>query len=339
MALQHVSGLRLRRPVAPVLVLLRAEPVVDADLLAAARDRRLPQALRRRLRHPPARPPRTPPSPTPRATTTSSAGRSRPTAARSAGASLVAAQGGLAEPKIPDIPGIEDFEGATFHSARWDHAFDVRGKRIAAVGTGASAIQFVPAIQPDVERLHVVQRTPPWIMPHPNRRTTRFERRLYGRFPALQKLVRAGVYAGRELFVLGFVKNPKLMKVAEKIARRHMQTQIGDPDLLEKVTPDYTIGCKRILPSNRWYPALGKPNVDAPHRRRRARSRATRSSPATGRRPRSTRSSSAPASRSPTCRSASSSAAAAARRSTTSGRAARRPTSGPPSTASRTSSS
>ncbi|MDQ5808039.1 MAG: NAD(P)/FAD-dependent oxidoreductase [Actinomycetota bacterium] len=175
---------------------------------------------------------------------------------------LVAAQGGLAEPSIPAIPGIETFEGATFHSARWDHDYDLRGKRVAAVGTGASAIQFVPAIQGVVDRLHVIQRTPPWIMPHPNRATTRFERRLYGRFPALQKLVRGGTYAGRELFVLGFTKEPRLMKVAERIARRHMREQLSDPELIEKVTPDYTIGCKRILPSNRWYPALAKPNVD-----------------------------------------------------------------------------
>jgi cation diffusion facilitator CzcD-associated flavoprotein CzcO len=175
---------------------------------------------------------------------------------------LVAAQGGLAEPSIPDIPGLEDFEGATFHSARWDHDFDLRGKRVAAVGTGASAIQFVPAIQPEVERLHVIQRTPPWVMPHPNRPTTRLERRLYKAFPAAQKLVRGTAYSLRELLVLGFAKNPRLMKLPERIARRHQREQISDPELLAKVTPDYTIGCKRILPSNRWYPALGQPNVD-----------------------------------------------------------------------------
>ncbi|HEX8084681.1 MAG TPA: NAD(P)/FAD-dependent oxidoreductase [Solirubrobacteraceae bacterium] len=175
---------------------------------------------------------------------------------------LVAAQGGLAEPKIPDIPGIDSFEGATFHSARWDHSVDLRGKRVAAVGAGASAIQFVPAIQPDVAELHVIQRTPPWVMPHPNRPTTRFERRLYKRFPAAQKLVRGAIYAGRELLVLGFAKDPRLMKVPERIALKHMRDQIGHrPDLMEKVTPDYTIGCKRILPSNGWYPALAEPNV------------------------------------------------------------------------------
>jgi cation diffusion facilitator CzcD-associated flavoprotein CzcO len=175
---------------------------------------------------------------------------------------LVAAPGPLFEPKIPDIPGLDSFEGATFHSARWNHDHDLRGERVASIGTGASAIQLVPQIQPDVEQLHVFQRTPPWVFPHSNRPTTAFERRVYKRFPALQKLVRGGIYASREVAVLGFVKNPKIMKLVEKIARAHMRSQIDDPELLEKVTPDYTIGCKRILPSNKWYPALGKPNVE-----------------------------------------------------------------------------
>jgi cation diffusion facilitator CzcD-associated flavoprotein CzcO len=175
---------------------------------------------------------------------------------------LVAGMGPLAEPKIPDIPGLDRFEGATFHSARWDHDHDLKGERVASIGTGASAIQLVPSIQPDVETLHVFQRTPPWVFPHSNRPTTRLERRLYRAFPMLQKLVRGGVYAARETFVVGFVKNPRVMKVAEKLARAHMRRQIDDPELLEKVMPDYTIGCKRILPSNKWYPALGQPNVE-----------------------------------------------------------------------------
>jgi cation diffusion facilitator CzcD-associated flavoprotein CzcO len=175
---------------------------------------------------------------------------------------LIAGMGPLTEPSVPDLPGIERFAGKVFHSARWDHGHDLTGERVAAVGTGASAIQFVPAIQPKVDRLHVFQRTPPWVMPHPNRRISDRERRLYRALPALQKAVRAGVYAGREVLVLGFVKNPKLMRAAEAIARRHMRAQISDPELLRKVTPDYTIGCKRILPSNDWYPALGKPNVE-----------------------------------------------------------------------------
>ena len=175
---------------------------------------------------------------------------------------LLAGMGPLSEPKTPDIPGLESFEGHTMHSARWDHDYDLRGKRVASIGTGASAIQYVPTIQPDVEQMHVFQRTPPWIMPHSNRPTTGFERRLYRRFPALQRLVRGAVYGGREINVLGFVKDPRIMAVAERIARWHMGRQVTDPELLEKVTPEYTIGCKRILPSNRWYPALAEPNVE-----------------------------------------------------------------------------
>jgi cation diffusion facilitator CzcD-associated flavoprotein CzcO len=175
---------------------------------------------------------------------------------------LVAGMGPLAEPKIPDIPGLESFKGTKFHSARWEHDHDLTGERVASIGTGASAIQLVPQVQPEVETLHVFQRTPPWIFPHSNRPTTRFERALYRALPAAQRLVRGLVYAARESAVLGFVKRPRLMRIVEKVARAHMRKQISDPELLEKVTPDYTIGCKRILPSNKWYPALGQPNVE-----------------------------------------------------------------------------
>ena len=175
---------------------------------------------------------------------------------------LVAGLGPLTEPKVPDIPGLEHFEGATFHSARWNHDYDLSGKRVASIGTGASAIQYVPEIQPKVAQLHVFQRTAPWVVPHSNRPITNFERRIYRALPAVQRLVRAGVYAAREALVLGFVKNPRLMRVVELVARRHMRKQTSDRDLLRKVTPNYTIGCKRILPSNGWYPALDKPNVE-----------------------------------------------------------------------------
>jgi cation diffusion facilitator CzcD-associated flavoprotein CzcO len=175
---------------------------------------------------------------------------------------LIGGMGPLAEPKLPDIPGLDRFQGKTMHSARWDHDYDLRGKRVASIGTGASAIQYVPAIRSEVQQLYVYQRTAPWIFPHGNRPITGIERRLYRMFPPLQRLVRGNVYAMREIAVLGFVKEPRLMKLAERVARRHMRSAISDPELLEKVTPDYTIGCKRILPSNRWYPALAKPNVE-----------------------------------------------------------------------------
>jgi len=132
---------------------------------------------------------------------------------------LIAGMGPLTQPRIPDIAGLDSFEGDVMHSARWDHDIDLRGKRVASIGTGASAIQYVPSIQPDVEQLHVFQRTPPWILPHTDRPTSRLERHLYRRFPALQRFVRGAIYTGRESNVLAFVKNPKLMGLIERLAR------------------------------------------------------------------------------------------------------------------------
>jgi cation diffusion facilitator CzcD-associated flavoprotein CzcO len=175
---------------------------------------------------------------------------------------LVPGMGPLAEPRIPDIEGLDDFQGEVFHSARWNHSYDLKGKKVASIGTGASAIQYVPAIQPDVEQLYVFQRTPPWVMPHTDRPTTKWERRLYSAFPPLEKAIRGAVYAGRELLVLGFVKRPKLMGLVERLARKHIERSVPDPELRKKVTPDYLIGCKRILPSKHWYPALGQDNVE-----------------------------------------------------------------------------
>ena len=175
---------------------------------------------------------------------------------------LIAGMGPLTEPRVPDIRGLDAFEGEVWHSARWNHDVDLAGRRVASIGTGASAIQYVPEIAEQVERLHVFQRTPPWVLPHTSRPIRDWERRLYRTLPLAQRVMRGGIYAGREALVLGFVKHPRLMKVVERMARKHMQHQIDDPEMLEKVTPDYTIGCKRILPSNRWYRALGRPNVE-----------------------------------------------------------------------------
>ena len=175
---------------------------------------------------------------------------------------VVAAPGPLSEPSIPALPGIEDFEGTIFHTARWNHDHDLRGKRVAVVGTGASAIQAVPEIAEQVAHLDVIQRTPPWVVPHRDRPITRVERALYKAVPPLQRLVRAGVYLSRELLVPGLVYRPQILKAVEKLARKHIADQVPDPELRAKVTPSYTIGCKRILPSNKWYPALGRENVE-----------------------------------------------------------------------------
>ena len=146
---------------------------------------------------------------------------------------LVTGTGPLVEPKLPDFPGLADFEGPTMHSARWDHAVDLRGKRVASIGTGASAIQYVPAIAPDVEQLYVFQRTPPWVMPHSARPVTPVEKRVYRRAPVVQRAVRGGIYAARELMVLGFVKQPRAMKLLETVGRRHRERSLRDPALIE----------------------------------------------------------------------------------------------------------
>jgi cation diffusion facilitator CzcD-associated flavoprotein CzcO len=175
---------------------------------------------------------------------------------------LVAAMGPLTEPKVPELPGLDEFEGETWHSARWNHDYDLTGKRVASIGTGASAIQYVPEIAPQVEKLHVFQRTAPWIAPHSGRPIRDWERALYRRVPAAQRLVRGGVYSLRELMVPMLAKRPEAMKLLERAAHAHRLRQVRDRELLRKVTPDYSMGCKRILPSNNWYPALQRDNVE-----------------------------------------------------------------------------
>ena len=175
---------------------------------------------------------------------------------------LVDATGPLSHPQVPKIAGLETFEGAVFHSAQWDHAHDLDGERVAVIGTGASAIQFVPRIAKRVGQLHVYQRTAPWILPHTDRPTTRFERRLYKLVPPAQRAVRASVYWARESFALGFVTDERFMIGAERIAASHLRKQVRDPELRRKLEPAFRLGCKRVLLSNHWYPALTRPNVE-----------------------------------------------------------------------------
>jgi cation diffusion facilitator CzcD-associated flavoprotein CzcO len=174
---------------------------------------------------------------------------------------LIAGAGPLSEPSIPPIPGLENFEGKVFHSATWDHEHDLSGERVAVIGTGASAIQFVPEIQPRVHKLHLFQRTPPWIMPRPERKLTRFERLLYRRVPAAQRLMRQAIYWGRETYALPFLR-VRLSLIVRLVVGRHLRQQVPDPALRAKLTPDYAPGCKRILVSNDYFPALGRPNVE-----------------------------------------------------------------------------
>jgi cation diffusion facilitator CzcD-associated flavoprotein CzcO len=173
---------------------------------------------------------------------------------------LVAAPGLLSEPRVP--AGFEAFAGPVFHSARWDHHTPLSGRRVGMVGTGASAIQIGPRIQPEAQSLTVFQRTAPWIIPHPDRAIPEALQHLYARFPALQKVARAGVYAFHETIAPGLTYAPSLLKVQELTARALMRAQISDPALREQVTPDYEIGCKRILLSSDWYPMLQESNVE-----------------------------------------------------------------------------
>ncbi|HEV7628569.1 MAG TPA: NAD(P)/FAD-dependent oxidoreductase, partial [Streptomyces sp.] len=175
---------------------------------------------------------------------------------------VVSATGPLSDAKIPDIPGLEGFSGKVFHTAQWDHDYDLRGKRVAVIGTGASAIQVVPAIQPYVDKLTLFQRTPAWVMPRADRKIGRWERTLLRRVPATRYLRRQLLWGIRELQVSAFAKHPNVLGMIEKLASRHMKGAVKDKDMRRKLTPQYRIGCKRILLSNSYYPALAKSNVE-----------------------------------------------------------------------------
>ncbi|MFI0539054.1 flavin-containing monooxygenase [Streptomyces sp. WSLK1-3] len=175
---------------------------------------------------------------------------------------VVSATGPLSDPKIPDIPGLDSFPGKVFHSARWDHDYDLRGKRVAMVGTGASAIQIVPAIQPLARNVTLFQRTPPWVMPRMDRAISGAERWLHRQVPFTTQVRRGLLWGIRELQVQAFTKHPNELGAVEQLARRNMARAIKDPELRAKLTPDYRIGCKRILLSSTYYPALAQPNVD-----------------------------------------------------------------------------
>ncbi|WP_214367242.1 flavin-containing monooxygenase [Pseudonocardia sp. H11422] len=174
---------------------------------------------------------------------------------------VISGMGPLSNPIPPDISGLDTFAGHTFHSARWDHDHDLTGKRVAVIGTGSSAAQFVPEIQPKVGKLLVFQRTPGWTFPRNNRRISAVEHALYRRFPVLQRLVRARQYLYREAIAF-LLQSPKRVGVIEGVARRRLRKQVADPDLRAKLTPDYAMGCKRIIVTDDFHPALTRPNVE-----------------------------------------------------------------------------
>ncbi|HET6699846.1 MAG TPA: NAD(P)/FAD-dependent oxidoreductase [Nocardioidaceae bacterium] len=175
---------------------------------------------------------------------------------------LVTASGGLSEPRLPDIDGLDSFGGELFHSARWNHDCDLRGKRVAVIGTGASAIQIIPELARTVAHLDVYQRTAPWVMPRHDRPYTGLERFGFRHVPGLQKAYRTGIYWGRELFVPGFTVSSRLAAPAKRAALANIERHVRDPELRTRLTPTFEIGCKRILISNDYYPTLARDDVE-----------------------------------------------------------------------------
>ena len=175
---------------------------------------------------------------------------------------VVSGAGALHIPSYPEIPGIDSFAGESFHSSSWDPAASLAGKRVAVIGTGASAIQFVPAVASQAAHLTVFQRTPPWIHPRPDAAMPPRTRAALRAVPGAARALRYAVYWGLESRAVGFAVDPRLMAPLEAMARKHLERQVPDPGLRARLTPDYTIGCKRILLSSDYYPALQQPNVE-----------------------------------------------------------------------------
>ncbi|TNC18869.1 flavin-containing monooxygenase [Amycolatopsis alkalitolerans] len=176
---------------------------------------------------------------------------------------LVNGVGALHLPQIPDLRGLENFRGETFHSATWNHDYDLRGKRVAVVGTGASAIQFIPRIAPEAAKLTVFQRTPPWVLPKPDHAMPEWARTVFRKAPALQRAYRDLLYWSLESRAVGYNNGGlKLMKLTQRLGKWNIERGVEDPALRERLVPDYVLGCKRVLLSNDYYPALARDNVD-----------------------------------------------------------------------------
>lgn len=173
---------------------------------------------------------------------------------------LVAATGPLSEPIEPTIPGLESFAGKRFHSARWDHRYDLTNKRVAVIGTGASAVQFVPHVQRRAAQLDLYQRTPAWILPRLDREVPAWRRKLYRDIPETQRLVRGGLFWMHEALFAPF-RHPRLGRIAAHVARWHLHRQVRAGALRAHLTPSYAVGCKRVIFSDDYYPALTQPNV------------------------------------------------------------------------------
>lgn len=175
---------------------------------------------------------------------------------------LISAVGQLSRPVLPPILGVETFTGTSFHSAEWDHNFDATGKRIAIVGAGASAVQIVPHLAKAASRLTVFQRSPNYLMPKPDKPYKAFHKTMFKVAPVTQTVERGGIWTIMEQFAQGLRDESRMGRINKRIALRHLNKQVTEPTLKAKLTPDYPIGCKRILFSNEFYPALAQANVD-----------------------------------------------------------------------------
>lgn len=175
---------------------------------------------------------------------------------------LIGGMGPLHWPSIPDLPGISNFAGICFHSSTWRHDYDLAGKRVAVIGTGASAIQFIPPVAAKAARLTVFQRTPPWVLPRNDRPVAPGWQRRIARHSWMRKSFRSALFWFHEIRVLGFLGNRHAQRAGEALGRRNIAKAIKDPALAARVTPDYRLGCKRVLLSDEYYPALAQPNVE-----------------------------------------------------------------------------
>lgn len=174
---------------------------------------------------------------------------------------VIAGVGGLHIPNVPDILGADTFAGPKFHSAQWDHNVDLAGKKVVVIGTGASAIQFIPIIAKEVGHLTVFQRTPAWVLPKKDKPTPEWRKKVFAKVPGAQRAYRNALYWALEARAVGFNGHVKILPVAEKIVKRYLAKKVPDAELRAKLTPDYRLGCKRVLQSNTYYPTFLRDNV------------------------------------------------------------------------------
>ena len=174
---------------------------------------------------------------------------------------VVLATGPLNKPVIPDLPGLDSFTGQSFHSSHWLHDVELKGKRVAVVGTGASAVQFVPEIAPDAAQVTVFQRTPAWVLPRWDKPYGAIKRWAYRYVPLLQRLSRWRVYWFNEFVGMGFMGSTGIQRMLKRLSGHHLRSQVADAEMRKALTPNFNPGCKRLLISNTWFPALQRSNV------------------------------------------------------------------------------